>query len=186
MSLNLSLTYFTASYSLFCSVASYTPQFLLSARLLGFRALKWARSQLGSVFPVPLLPVNSLRKNPHWAAALSRVPPQLLKWRSSWRVLCGKAKTGVQLWCQKLLSLISIASRRALGTPGTLNKARLWQWGRSELSRDQTNHSLHAVAFMPWDSALGVLVCNLQFPDVWMKPPIISHVNDASGVLVFN
>ena len=48
--------------------------------------------------------------------------------------------------------------------------------GRAEHSRgDQTNHSLHAVAFMSWDSS-RLMQFPFLFLDVWTKPSVKLHV----------
>lgn len=54
--------------------------------------------------------------------------------------------------------LIPSASRPAVGSPGRFKQSQVVPVGLGEHSRgDQTNHSLHAVAFMSWDSAFGAM-----------------------------
>lgn len=46
-------------------------------------------------------------------------------------------------------SLISIASLPALGTPGCLNKARLWQWD-GESTPEEIRQTTHCMLWLSW------------------------------------
>lgn len=84
---------------------------------------------MGSEFPAPLLPLNSLRKDPYWAAALSSAPSLPLRFwngdQAGERFLA-RWKTGGACDAKKC-SQSDIHSQPARSS-GSLNEARLWHW----------------------------------------------------------
>lgn len=120
---------------------------------------------MGSVFPVSLLTINSLRKDPYWAAALSSAPtPSSWNGAQAGECILVRWKQEPVVMPKSVHGLISIASRPAVGTPGSLNKARLWQWNGESTPEEIRQTTDCAVAIMSWDSAFGVHVwCKFSF-----------------------
>lgn len=153
---------------------------LLSACSLGFRALSglWITSSTS--------PHKVAEKGPSWGSS----PPFTFEMEIRLReCFLARRKQEALVMPKSVHSLTSTAGRHALGTPGSLNKARLWQWEEESTPEDmrQTTH------LTLWLSCRGILllVCLsgavfFLFLSVCIKPPIMLHVNDAREVLVIN